>query len=225
MAAVAAQVGLPRSTAHRLVQALRAERFLRDSEDGLVLGAALIELGMRSLAENPLAVVARPILRSLSEEVGDTVHLAVHDAGSVLYLAKFSGSRGAEMRSRVGYRMPLTRTGVGKALLLDDEPRWAQLWDSEKPTSDVPMAGDADEFVRTMSRYRALGYAFDLEENEPGIRCVAAPIRDADGAITGAISVSATIPYIGRRRLTQLAPRVMAAAMDISQELGYRVWV
>ncbi|WP_233224282.1 IclR family transcriptional regulator domain-containing protein [Amycolatopsis sp. BJA-103] len=84
----------------------------------------LVELGFQALHGSPLPVVARPVLEELAAQLRDTVHLAVRDGDSVLYLDKLPGSRGAEMRSRIGHRMPLTRTGVGMALLLDSAAEW-----------------------------------------------------------------------------------------------------
>lgn len=222
LAAVAAATGLSRSTAHRLIQALRAERLLGRSGDALTLGPSLIELGVRALGTNRLTMVAQPILEELARTVLDTVHLAVEDAGSVLYLVKVPGTRGAEMRSRVGYRMPLTRTGVGKALLFDQPEQWRERWDAD--TEGYGEGSGVEEFLRVMTLYRAQGYSYDLEENEPGIRCVAAPVRDATGEIVGAISVAATMPYMPMKRMRALLPSILATAATISREMGYRTW-
>ncbi|MFI1912937.1 IclR family transcriptional regulator [Nocardia sp. NPDC020380] len=220
--AVVERTGLGRSTAHRLIQLLVHEGYLRSGHRGYTLGPALIELGFKALHGNPLPVVARPILEELSAKVLDTVHLAVEDDGSVLYLDKLSGSRGAEMRSRVGYRMPLTRAGVGKALLLDSAPRWAALFAADNARVADGKGGDATEFLARMTEYARIGASLDLEDNEPGIRCVAAPIRDASRNIVGAISVSATTPYMPAERMRGLIPVVRQAAGRISTDLGYR---
>ena len=106
------------------------------------------------------------------------------------------------MRSRVGQRMPLTRTGVGMALLLDRADHWAALYEAEAAIS-AP-ARNPDQFVNRMRRYAAQGATFDLEDNEIGIRCVAAPVRGATGQIVAAISLSLGIlwfsPWLLRRR-------------------------
>ncbi|NUT73301.1 IclR family transcriptional regulator [Pseudarthrobacter sp. C4D7] len=223
--------GLPRSTVHRLLQALKSEGYVRDTVAGLGLGPTLIELGFGALSSNPLAAVAGPHLDNLAAQVLDTVHMAVRDNGSVLYLAKISGQRGAEMRSQVGLRMPLTRTGIGKALLLDDDAAaWVERWRAETPADDAaaaPAASNAgakaeDDFVARMHHYRKGGYSYDMEENEPGIRCVAAPVRDGSRSIVGAISVSATAPYMPANRMRELLAPVQGAAAAISAEMGYR---
>ncbi|MET0474746.1 MAG: IclR family transcriptional regulator [Mycobacterium sp.] len=222
---VAERTELGRSTAHRLIQLLLNQGYLRVGTRGYSLGPALIDLGFKALHGNPLPVVARPVLEELSAQVSDTVHLAVEDDGSVLYLDKLPGSRGAEMRSRIGYRMPLTRAGVGKALLLDSPERWAAVYEADSMHPQLsPGAKDAgfEEFDARMQDYARQGASMDLEDNEPGIRCVAAPVRDASRAIVGAISVSATRPYMPAARMRGLVPVVTRAAGRISAALGYR---
>ncbi|KAA0099041.1 IclR family transcriptional regulator [Mycolicibacterium sp. P1-18] len=222
---VAERTELGRSTAHRLIQLLLNQGYLRLGTRGYSLGPALIDLGFKALHGNPLPVVARPVLEELSAQVSDTVHLAVEDDGSVLYLDKLPGSRGAEMRSRIGYRMPLSRAGVGKALLLDSPERWAAVYEADSVHPQLsPEAKDAgfDQFSARMHDYARSGASMDLEDNEPGIRCVAAPVRDASRHIVGAISVSATRPYMPAARMRGLVPVVTRAAGRISAALGYR---
>jgi DNA-binding IclR family transcriptional regulator len=220
---IAEETGVGRSTTHRLLQLLLATGYLRQLDDGAyALGPALIELGYQALQENPVTAVASPVLRTLADRVHDTVHLAIEDRGQVLYLDKIPGTRGAVMRSQIGHRMPLTRTGIGKALLLDDPARWRTQFLAERP-ADEGLAHDvltADAFVRVMEASAGRGVTFDLEENEPGILCVAAPVRDMSGSIVAAVSVTATRPYMPPERLEALVPVVRHAAADISEGLG-----
>lgn len=211
---IAAATGLTKSTVHRLVQGLLGERVLAETAQGRYrLGGRLIAWGGAASAENPVLEVARPVLARLSETTQDTVHLATEDARTVFYLHKIDGRRGAAMRSRVGAREPLVRTGLGKALLLDAAEQWEQLA-KEAPGGEVP------GFAELMAQYAQRGVVMDLEENEPGIRCVAAPVRDAHGRIVAAISVAATTPYMGSARMEALVAVVGEAAREISIGLG-----
>lgn len=224
---ISQETGVGRSTTHRLLQLLLATGYLRQLEGGdYALGPALIELGYQALQENPVTTVAGPVLRALAGQVRDTVHLAIEDRGQVLYLDKIPGTRGAEMRSRIGHRMPLTRTGIGKSLLLDSPDRWREQFLADRPAgAGQGLERDvltADAFVRVMEASVARGTTFDLEENEPGILCVAAPVRDISGAIVAAVSVSATRPYMPPERLEALEPVVLDAARRISAGLGHR---
>ncbi|KPZ26822.1 IclR family transcriptional regulator, partial [Pseudomonas syringae group genomosp. 3] len=134
---IARLIGTTRSTTHRLASCLVEERYLRVvPQVGYLLGPKLIELGFQAREEVPLAILARPYLDRLSELTGDTVHLAVREGDDVLYLHKKPGRNGPEMRSRVGHRMPLVRTGIGKALLLDStQAEWQRLYEVSMPAS------------------------------------------------------------------------------------------
>jgi len=121
--------------------------------------------------------------------------------------------------SRIGERHPLRSTGLGKALILEEsEDRWRELYESETgPTYAVPLK----TWLRRMREYAKSGYAFDLEENEDHIRCVAAPIRDATGRIKAAISVSSAAQYMDDARMRNLVQAVRQTAGDIDRELGW----
>lgn len=132
---IAQHIGTTRSTTHRLVSCLVDERYLRVvPQVGYLLGPKLIELGFQAREELPLVTLAGPYLDELSALTGDTIHLAIREGDEVLYLHKTPGRNGPEMRSRVGHRMPLARTGIGKALMLDDTPaEWQRLYETSLP--------------------------------------------------------------------------------------------
>ncbi|MGO2032004.1 IclR family transcriptional regulator [Glutamicibacter ardleyensis] len=217
--ATAANIG--KSAAHRMVTLLVQRGFLRSTQGtDFSLGPALIELGFHALYQSPVPVIAKPILEELALKYQDTVHLAIEDEAQVLYVDKVPGTRGAQMRSRVGQRMPLSRTGIGKALLLDSGDRWEATFDSESPVQQSSHQ-TKEAFLRRMATYAYEGTALDLEDNEPGIRCVAAPIRDGSGKIIAAISMSATNPYMPDERMKALKTVMRSTAAQISRKLGY----
>ncbi|MCK6253324.1 IclR family transcriptional regulator [Pseudomonas fragi] len=225
---IARVIGTTRSTTHRLASCLVDERYLRVlPKVGYLLGPKLIELGFQAREELPLVTLAEPYLDQLSALTGDTIHLAVREGDEVLYLHKNPGRNGPEMRSRVGHRMAMARTGIGKAMMLDASPdEWRRLYDAGQSAGGKnPMWPDHPEpsweqFEARMRSYVAGGYAFDLEDNEPSIRCVAAPIRDASGQIVAAISIASTVPYMPHEKMTGLIPVITHAAQQISAELG-----
>lgn len=225
---IARLIGTTRSTTHRLASCLVEERYLRVlPQVGYVLGPRLIELGFQAREEVPLLVLARPFLDELSALTGDTVHLAMRDGDEVLYLHKNPGRNGPEMRSRVGHRMPLARTGIGKALLLDSPvSEWRRLYEISVPTTGKNPLWPAHEeqtweqVQARMHEYVQGGYAFDLEDNEPSIRCVAAPVRDASKQIVAGISIASTVPYMPLEKMADLVPVIKDAAARLSAELG-----
>lgn len=219
--AVVDSTGIARSTTHRLLQLLEQEGYIQRKGGEYLLGPALIEYGFLALSQNPVPVVARPVLKDLVAAHKDTAHLAVRDADQVLYLEKVAGSRGAVARSRIGHRMPLTRTGIGKALIFDDEPdAWETLYRRDNNGEKISQEA-VDRFIQRMTVSARSGAAMDLEENEHGIRCVAAPVRNGSGRIVAAISISAARPYMPQARMRALGAIMNESAERISRRLGF----
>ena len=228
LGAIAAHVGTTRSTTHRLVTFLQRTGFLRHAEGrGYVLGARLVELGAVALRQMPLSAVARPHIEALARLTGDTIHVGIRDGDEIIYVDKISGSKGLEMRSRVGHRMPIASTGVGKALMLDlSEAEWRTLHaeaERRAKAAELPPPGFQpwDMYVVNMRAYAAAGHAMDIEENETAIRCVSAPVRDASGRIIAGVSIASTIPYMPRERMDDLVPVVRQCCAAISAGLGW----
>lgn len=221
LADLAAQLGLTRSTTHRLANALIERRYLiLVPQRGYQLGPKLLELGFQAQQQADLVQLARPRLEALAQSSEDTVHLGVLDGDRALYLDKIPGRRRIVISSRVGDRHPLTSTGLGKALLLDERAeRWKEFFDEEQNGSKL--RPDYELWLSRMRGYVECGRAYDLEENEDQIRCVAAPIRDASGGIVGAISVSSAAQYMDDGRMESLTSEVVDTAHAISRDLGW----
>jgi DNA-binding IclR family transcriptional regulator len=119
----------------------------------------------------------------------------------------------------LGERHPIASTGLGKALILDkSEPEWTEFYAPEgKPFDSTARA----VWLERMRGYASKGYAFDLEENEDQIRCVAAPVRGVDGKVVAAVSVSSAAQYMSDARMAELTRTVTDAANAISRDLGW----
>ena len=220
---LADRLGLTRSTTHRLASALADRRYLTFvPRSGYSLGPKLLQLGFRVRDELDLPRVAGPQLERLALLTEDTVHLGVLDRGQVLYLDKIAGKRRINISSRVGELQPVSSTGLGKALILDhDEESWANFFRSENGGQRTPAPNALQEWLVRMRNYAQAGYAFDLEENEDQVRCVAAPVRDVAGNITAAISVSSAAQYMNDQRMQDLTKDVVETARRISEDLGW----
>ncbi|WP_137897434.1 IclR family transcriptional regulator [Sphingomonas sp. 2SG] len=218
---MAAQLGLSRSTTHRLASSLVERGYLAFTpRAGYRLGPKLLELGQLAHEQADIVQVARPHLEELSARTEDTVHFGVLDGDRALYLDKMPGRRRITISSRIGDRQPLTSTGLGKALMIDRPAAvWIAQLDADARDGGLPV--DRDLWLARMRDYAATGCAFDLEENEDQIRCVAAPVRDAGGAIVGALSVSSAAQYMNDARMRDLADLVVTTAHDISRDLGW----
>jgi DNA-binding IclR family transcriptional regulator len=210
------RVGLTRSTTHRLASALVDRGLLSAVGRDYRLGGRLVQLGHQAGERLGLADVARPVLAALSAETQDATNLGAMAGDEVLYVAQVQGRRRLEIRHRVGDRNLIRDTALGRALLIDSPPeRWAALF------SDNPKAPEAAAFQRDMTAARGTGHALHLEDGGDSIRCIAAPIRDASGAIVAAISLSSVPQYMDEARMAELTPQVVAAALEIGLALGF----
>ncbi|MFD1786344.1 IclR family transcriptional regulator [Sphingomonas floccifaciens] len=221
LAELSQRMELTRSTTHRLANALINRGFLTHlPRDGYQLGPKLIQLGFLAQSQADIVQIARPRIEELAAQTEDTVHLGRMENDQALYLDKIPGRRRVDISSRIGDRQPLTSTGLGKALLIDaQEAEWERLFDDDQ-AGGAPRADRATWFER-MRGYAGAGHAFDLEENEDQIRCVAAPVRDVSGRIVAAISVSSAAQYMDDDRMTTLSADVRETANAISRDLGW----
>ncbi|TLX40866.1 IclR family transcriptional regulator [Xanthobacter autotrophicus] len=224
LAALAARLGTTRTTTHRLAAALVARRYLNfASGDGYSLGPKLLELGFQTRHSMPLHQAARAHLARLAERTLDTVQLGILDEGVVFYIDKVPGQRRFEIRSNMGDRHHVWATGLGKALVLDmTEDQWNGFFGKGRPDDARPSEAARQEWLAQMRTYARNGVAFDLGETEAELRCVAAPIRDASGAIVAAVSVSSITQYMQPERMTDLSHDVRETAAAISAALGWR---
>lgn len=214
----------PKATLYRLLQTLVAQRLLAFDEDrhAYMLGLRLVQLAHAAWRhEGALAPIARPWLDQLSETVGETVHLAQLDNGQVLYLDKRSARIPVPMFSEAGKVGPAYCTGVGKAMLaflpqeMLPDILARQSWHACTPRTLTSPAA----MLAEIANIRARGYAFDDEEHEPGIICLAAPILGRSGRVLGALSVTSTTARSSLATLEEYAPRIRDAARTIAAEL------
>ena len=216
--------GIPTSTVHRIIQELVSLGWVRgDGDHGYLPGAGLLTLSARAASDAAMSIVV-PILEKLRDATTHTVHFALRQGDQAVYVAKIEGRRAYEMRSRVGLAIPVHCTGIGKALLAaltEDETR-AILTRAGMPSATPRTITDPDAMIEHLRAVARRGYAIDDEENELHTRCVAAVVRDHRGIPTGGISMSAMAFEIDEQRAQQVAPMVVAAALDVSQALGYR---
>ncbi|AOH83583.1 transcriptional regulator [Sphingomonas panacis] len=221
LADLSAAMGLTRSTTHRLANALADRGFLTFlPREGYQLGPKLLQLGFLAQSQADIVRIARPRLEALAAHTEDTVHLGRLDTDLALYLDKIAGRRRVDISSRIGDRHPLSSTGLGKALLLDTpEAEWPALFEASRARG-APVV-DYDGWAERMRGYVAAGHAYDLEENEDLIRCVAAPVRDASGRIIAAISLSSAAQYMDDSRMAALSGEVRETADQISTDLGW----
>jgi DNA-binding IclR family transcriptional regulator len=185
LAQIVRRTGLPRSSAHRMLERLVQLRWLRRSGRDYELGMRLVELGSLAVHQDRLVRAAGPLLAELHRATGLVVHLAVLDGPDVVYLEKVGDRTIGALPSRVGGRQPAHCTAVGKAILAycDEDA----VVDLQARKTKYSIAGTSQLAVE-LAKVRAHGIAFEREESLLGFGCVAAPIG-SPGEAVAAVSV------------------------------------
>src|SRR5262245_11851292 len=184
LAQIVRRTGLPRSSAHRMLERLVALRWLRRSGRDYELGMRLVELGSLAVHQDRLHRAATPLLHDLHRATGLVVHMAVLDGSDVVYLEKIGDRMTAAIPSRVGGRQPAHCAAVGKAMLAYNDEADIDLT-SRKTRYSI---GTPAQLTAELAKVRAHGVAVDREESLSGFGCVAAPIG-APGEAVAAVSV------------------------------------
>jgi len=194
---LASSLTLPKSSLHRTLAALRERGFATQREDGrYLLGPELMRIAFEFYDRLDVRVWLRPTLERLRGELNETIHLGVLDGADVVYVHKLEPTHPIALSSKIGGRNPAHCTAVGKALLAWTYPSDASLrtW----AEAHAPLArrtartiDDPDLLAREMTRIRTEGFAKDMEESEPGVKCVAAPVFFGGSTPVAAISISA----------------------------------
>jgi DNA-binding IclR family transcriptional regulator len=218
-------LGYPRSSLHGLLQTMTKRHWLElvDSERAYALGIRTWEVGHSYLRAIELADRAQPFMQRLRDQLDETIQLAMLDGRYNVYIGKVTGTQRLILASEVGRRLEAHATGIGKVLLAglgDDE--LDRLFDGvtlERFTEHtVP---DYEALKVELEAIRNRGYGTDDEEYTAGVRCVAAPVRDASGAVVAAMSVS--VPTIRDSILRKDGARLLLDATDgLSKALGHR---
>src|SRR5258706_4700629 len=224
ISALAARLGLAKSTVHRLATTLVEYDILEQNrETGKYrLGLALFELGALVRRKMDAASESRGQMHALVESTGETVQLAVLDHLSVLYIRIRESRQAVRMSSSPGSRAPAHCTSVGKVLLAHQPPEIVkQVVDNGLTRYTENTITSPERLFDELASIRTRGYAIDDEEIEVGLRSVAAPIRDHTGQVTAAISVAAPVQRMTKRNLQTTVPTIIAAADSISKRLGY----
>ena len=222
---VAHKSRLPVSTVHRFLANLQASGFLHCSGDGVYhLGIACFAIGQAALGQLDIRRVSLPYLQELNRQTRETIHLTVRHGLSAVYVEKLDSPEQLRIHSRIGAAVPLYCTAVGKVMLayMSDDEREESLPQLGLKRLTPNTVGSLQELEAELYRVRKNGYACDLEEHEPHIRCVAAPIWDHSGAVNASLSITAPVVRMAVTRLRQLAPLIQTAGLQISRELGYQ---
>jgi IclR family transcriptional regulator, KDG regulon repressor len=215
---------LPVSTIHRFLMNLESSGFLSSDSAGVYhLGIACITLGHAARGKLDVRRVSLPHLQELNRRTRETVHLTVRNGLSAVYVEKLDSLEPLRIHSRIGASVPLHCTAVGKILLahLPAAEQTAILNELDLRRFTENTVSNLQELQTQLDRVRKDGYACDLEEHEPHIRCIAAPIFDHTGTVNASLSITGPAVRMATSRIKQIASLITAVGRKISFELGY----
>jgi len=226
MTKISEKLGLYPSTIHRILDTLKHWGYVEQDPNTqkYQLGLKLLELGMAKLHQIDLVREATPYLKELVNYCNETVHLGILDNAEVLYLAKKESSQTIRMCSYVGKRAPLHCTALGKVLLTDlpKEERRKILEQKGLPRLTEKTITDKEGLEKELYRIKKQGFALDREENEKDVRCIAAPIKNYQGKVIAAISISSPVYRIDIDKQNHLKEALIEITKKVSKRLGYK---
>jgi DNA-binding IclR family transcriptional regulator len=215
---ISEEAGIPLSTTHRLLGELEAwEALQRDAHGRYQIGIRLWELGQH--AGRQVRDIARPLLQDLYSLTQETVHIAIREDTDALYIDRIYGSRRVPQASRVGGRLPLHATAVGKVLLAFEES-WVRDAVLSRPlesrTSNTHV--DPDVLREELRTIRERGYALALNEARVGTSSIAVPVFQREGGIGAALGLVA--PAEDAATLERHLPAMKGIARRIESSVG-----
>jgi len=223
---IANGLGRPKSTVHGILSTLRDYRFVDQSaQNGRYrLGIRLFEFGHKVARNWDIREIALPIMKKLNREFGEMVQLATEDAGEVFYIEKIDSTHIIRIVSDLGMHLPMHCTGLGKAMLAYRTPSEVKriLAQSGMRSMTNNTITDIIKMDEELANVRKQGYAVDNQEIMVGLRCIAAPIRDKNGAVVYAISAAGLAERFTGEYFESLRDAITESAAEISRLLGYR---
>lgn len=222
---LANRLDVAKSTVHRLLASLLQKGYVKqgNERDVYTLGFTFMEMGERVAESIDVRKAATEVIHDLAKATASTVHLVQLEGAQVVYIDKVETYARLRLFSRVGRKAPLYCTGVGKALLAFQPPHMQErLLDEQEMVRHTPHTITSKEaMMPELDKIAQEGVAYDREEHELGVTCVAAPIFDFHRRALAAVSV--TMPHMNAETIDweKTVQQVQRAATAISRELGH----
>ena len=213
LAEISTMTGLNKTTTHRLLQALHSESMLDRNPNGGAyrLGPALMALGVQALSSNDLRLRARPLLKQMAKETGETATLEVPVDDKMLILDEVTGSHFVGASGNVGTRWPIHATSTGKVLIAFDEQGAARLADNFEALTAKTIT-ERSRLETQLGEIRRRGFAETVDELEDGFSGVAAVVRGGLGQVLGALSICGPTQRLSADRRARLGITLCSAA-------------
>lgn len=224
VSALAQRLGVAKSTVHRLAVTLVAEGLLEQNPETerYRLGIGLFGLGTLVRRRMDLSNEARPYLFELREKTHETILLGVPTDTEIMYVYNLESPHSLRMRSDIGVRRPGYCTAVGRAIFAFAPEETVERMLASPLAQRTPKTVTAPATLRAMlADVRSRGFAIEDEESEPGIRCIAAPVRGAAGVVVGALGIAGPTQRLNLNALRALATPLIETTAAISRRLGH----
>ena len=222
LAELAEALDLNKSTAHRVVSSLLYMGYVRQDPDTGNYGPSfkVVDLAGRVMGRVDVTDIVRPYLQKLMRRCGETVHFVEREEENCVYIDKVEAPQNqVRMVSHVGGVLPFYRSAVGKALaarMPEEEVR--RLWDRCRIERTTPYTiTNFEEFLEVLEEVRRKGYALDNEENETGVRCIAAALDIREEHTRYAFSISVPIMRMDNDRIRELSEYVRETKEEIAE--------
>ena len=225
---LARELGVHRSTASRLVSALRAHDLVERTEGdaSLRLGVGVLRLAAATRSRLDLTAQAGPVCDALAERLGETVNVAVFREGAAINLYQAQGASTVALHNWVGDRTVLHATSSGKMLMAHlPEATLEALLEEPRERFTAATVTSVEQLQEEFAEARERGWAVAVEEFEEGLNAAAAPIRGPEGEVVAAVSVAGPAYRIAPEDLPRAAEALVRAAQEISRRLGHRAEV
>ena len=222
-------LGIHKSTVHRMLLSLISMGYVRQEEKTgkYELSFKLLKLSAKFLAGIDMHSILHPYLEKLAGECQETVHMVRRSGIDVVYIDKVepAGLRDSSIRmaSHIGLFRPMYCSAVGKAILaeLTKEEVYA-IWSQSKPEKKTQYTIITyGELQQELHKVKACGYALDNEENEIGVRCIAAAVADYQNNVKYAFSISAPVSRMQDEKVIEFSKYVLNMKQKLSERLGY----
>jgi len=225
---ISSAVEMNKSTAFRFVYTLENLGYLeRDPETKRYRpGLKVLSLGFVALNSLELAQIARPYLKAMSKQCGETTNMTVRDGDQIVYVARNKTQQVISVNLQLGSRLPVHCTSMGKALLIDfsREELWQLLGEGPYPVMGPNTITTLDGLAAELEQVQRRGYAINDEELAAGLRSVAAPVRGRQSQVAAAINISIPSARASRQEMEQsLAVMALETANEISLALGAKL--
>jgi DNA-binding IclR family transcriptional regulator len=223
---IARECAIPKSSAHHLLNVMRARSFVTyyEAERAWGLGVAAFEIGSAYLRSGPLQRLGRHLLTELTERTGETSHLAVLHGAEVLYIDKEQPVGTVALVTEVGVRLPAHLTAVGRAILAELSEVQVRALYADQPLIRRTGRGPAtvDALLHDLDEVRGRGFAFDDQMVTPGISCLAAPVYSHEHVPAAAIGVTFVSAQRSESDVQLVGELVCEMSARLSKNLGYR---